>query len=59
MILAHGGEFGLLILTLALSQNVIPEAIGQPLLGAIVISMIFAAFLIKANGRFLAPPNSG
>ena len=59
VILAHGGEFGLLILTLALSQNVIPEAIGQPLLGAIVISMIFAAFLIKANGRFLAPPNSG
>ncbi|MBO6769702.1 MAG: cation:proton antiporter [Erythrobacter sp.] len=51
VILAHGGEFGLLILTLALSQSVIPEAVGQPLLGAIVISMIVAAFLIKANGR--------
>ena len=56
-ILAHGGEFGLLILTLALSQNIISEAIGQPLLGAIVISMICAAFLIKANGRLFRSAN--
>ena len=59
VILAHGGEFGLLILTLALSQNVIPEKIGQLLLGAIVISMIFAAFLIKANGRFFRSASQG
>ncbi len=59
VILAHGGEFGLLILTLALSQNVIPEAIGQPLLGAIVISMIFAAFLIKANGHLFGSRDRG
>jgi len=56
-ILAHGGEFGLLILTLALSQNIISEAIGQPLLGAIVISMICAAFLIMANGRLFRSAN--
>ena len=58
-ILAHGGEFGLLILTLALSQNVISEKIGQPLLGAIVISMIFAAFLINANGRLFGSASQG
>ena len=58
-ILAHGGEVGLLILTLALSQNVISEKIGQPLLGAIVISMIFAAFLINANGRLFGSASQG
>ncbi len=59
VILAHGGEFGLLILTLALSQNVIPDAIGQPLLGAIVTSMIIAAFLIKVNKLFAKVSDRG
>ena len=49
VILAHGGEFGLLILTLALSADAVPEWIAQPLLGAIVLSMILAPFLIGAN----------
>lgn len=54
IILAHGGEFGLLILTLALAQGVVPPAIGQPLIGAILLSMIFAPVLIKANRRLSA-----
>ena len=59
VILAHGGEFGLLILTLALSAGVVPAAIGQPLLGAIVLSMIAAPFLIGANGRIASRMGAG
>lgn len=50
-ILAHGGEFSLLILTLALSQDALPPEVVQPLLGAVVLSMIAAPFLIRENER--------
>ena len=54
VILAHGGE-----LTLALGAGVVPAAIGQPLLGAIVLSMIAAPFLIGANGRIASRLSAG
>lgn len=49
VILGHGGEFGLLILTLELAGGALPPAVVQPLLGAIVLSMIAAPFLIRAD----------
>lgn len=51
IILAHGGEFGLLILTLALNAGVIAPNIGQPFLSALVISMALAPIMIQLNGR--------
>lgn len=45
------GEFGLVLITLALSYSLIPPDIGQLLLTSAVISMMISAFLIKFNGR--------
>ena len=50
VILAHGGEFGLLILTLSLGRGAPPPEVVQPLLGAVVPSMVPAPFPIRADG---------
>jgi len=47
VILAHGGEFGLLLLSLALTQGLIPAAAGQPALFALAATMTFAPILIQ------------
>ncbi len=49
--LSQVGEFGLVLLTLALSYKVLEEQLGQILLTAAVISMMFTPVLIKFNGR--------
>lgn len=49
MILAHGGEFGFALLTLALSNQVIPYDYAQVILGAILFSMAIATLLIRHN----------
>lgn len=49
LILAHGGEFGLLLVSGALSAAVLPAEIGQPFLVALVISMGLGPLLIRAN----------
>src|SRR5688572_24042778 len=51
--LAQGGEFGLVILSQASGAQVIGEGIGQPLLAAIVLSMIATPFLIGASNRIV------
>jgi len=47
--LGHVGEFGLLIITVALGQGLISSAVGQPVLAAMVISMMLAPLAIRWN----------
>ncbi len=50
MVLAGGGEFGLALLTLLLQQkSLLPAQIGQPLVVALVLSMIASPLLIRYN----------
>jgi CPA2 family monovalent cation:H+ antiporter-2 len=51
-ILGHGGEFGIALLALALSQGVLDHATAQPVLAAMVISMLIAPVLIRHNRAF-------
>ncbi len=48
--LAQGGEFGFVIITLAINNSLLNEDTGQILLAVIVTSMIIAPFLIRYNG---------
>lgn len=48
--LGHVGEFGLLILSAALGQGLIDNALGQPVLAAMVLSMMLAPLAIRWNG---------
>jgi CPA2 family monovalent cation:H+ antiporter-2 len=47
VILAHGGEFGLLLLTLAMNIGLLPSEIGQPVLIALALTMGLAPLLIQ------------
>ncbi len=47
LILAQGGEFGFALLSLALSDQVIPVGTGQVILAALVFSMAISPFLIR------------
>jgi len=49
IILAHGGEFGLLLLSQALQGEVLPVGVAQPLLGGLFLSMAVAPLLIGRN----------
>ncbi len=51
LVLAQGGEFGFAALTLALSHGLLSESMAQPVLAAIVLSMLLAPLLIRHNGR--------
>jgi CPA2 family monovalent cation:H+ antiporter-2 len=56
MVLGGGGEFGVALLTLLLPANVLPSTIAQPLLVALILSMVIAPFGIRYNktiARFL------
>ena len=48
--LAQVGEFGLVLMSLAFSDQLLPKDFGQLLLTAAVISMMYTPFLIKFNG---------
>ncbi|MGF1547730.1 MAG: cation:proton antiporter [Thiotrichales bacterium] len=50
MVLANGGEFGFALLTLALANRLLTPAETQPVLLAIVFSMLLAPLLVKYNG---------
>lgn len=49
-ILGHGGEFGFALLALALSTGLLSVQDSQPILAAVVISMVLAPILIRHNG---------
>jgi monovalent cation:H+ antiporter-2, CPA2 family len=45
--LAHGGEFGLLLVTLSINSGLLPSGIGQPVLIALALTMGLAPLLIQ------------
>ena len=51
--LAQGGEFGFVLLAQAGATGVVAHAIGQPLLAAMILSMMAAPFLIGASNRIV------
>lgn len=58
LVLAQGSEFGFAILTIALSNQVLPAAYGQVILAALLISIVISPIIIFYNGpvaRFLLP----
>jgi monovalent cation:H+ antiporter-2, CPA2 family len=50
VILAHGGEFGLLLVTLAMNSGLLPSTTGQPVLIALALTMGLAPLLIQHGG---------
>jgi len=66
IVISIGGEFGVALCTIGLQADLIPGRIGEPLLVAIVLSMVLSPFILnnnKAVARFLlrekGPPVSG
>ena len=53
VVMSIGGEFGVALLTLVLQDRVLPGGIVQPLLVAVVLSMVLSP-LILANNRSIA-----
>jgi monovalent cation:H+ antiporter-2, CPA2 family len=51
--LAQGGEFGFVLLAIAGIAGVAPEALLQPLLAAMIVSMLAAPFMIAASDRIV------
>lgn len=51
IILGHGGEFALLLLSMALQHDLLPATTGQPLLVALVLSMVIAPLLARHHER--------
>jgi CPA2 family monovalent cation:H+ antiporter-2 len=49
VILAHGGEFGLLLLSLALQSGLVSPEQGQPVLIALALTMGLAPLIIQRN----------
>ena len=49
LVVSLGGEFGFALLTILLGERLIDPAFVQPLLTAIVISMVISPFLIRHN----------
>ncbi|HEX2493198.1 MAG TPA: cation:proton antiporter [Steroidobacter sp.] len=50
-VLGQGGEFGFALLTLMLNDRLADAQLVQPLLAAIVVSMVASPLLIRHNGR--------
>ncbi len=46
---AQGGEFGLALISLAGNAGVLPGTVAQPVLAALVLSMLLSPLVIKAN----------
>ena len=53
LVLAHGGEFGFAILSLALGAKMLPADSGQVVLAALLLSMGIAPLLLRYNGRLV------
>jgi monovalent cation:H+ antiporter-2, CPA2 family len=49
VILAHGGEFGLLLMALALQSGLVSPDLGQPVLIALALTMGLAPLVIQRN----------
>jgi len=51
IVLSVGGEFGIAILTILIQGKVVADEVTQPLLVAIVLSMVTAPLLLRQNRR--------
>ena len=51
--LAQAGEFGFVLLTLAMQQDLLPAALLSPVLASMVISMLATPFLILYSNRIV------
>ncbi|HET9390434.1 MAG TPA: cation:proton antiporter [Steroidobacteraceae bacterium] len=51
IVISIGGEFGVALCTIALQSGLMPAALGEPLLVAIVLSMVFSPFVLNNNKR--------
>ena len=51
--LAQAGEFGFVLIGVAAERQLFPPAVEQPLLGAILLSMLAAPFLIQHSDRLI------
>jgi CPA2 family monovalent cation:H+ antiporter-2 len=53
LLLAQGGEFGFVLLALAGIAGIVPQALLQPMLAALIVSMIATPFVIAASDRIV------
>jgi monovalent cation:H+ antiporter-2, CPA2 family len=51
IVISIGGEFGVALGTIALATGLIPQNFGQPLLVAIVLSMVLSPLILNNNKR--------
>jgi CPA2 family monovalent cation:H+ antiporter-2 len=51
IVISVGGEFGVALCTIGLQADLIPAALGQPLLVAIVLSMMLSPLILNNNKR--------
>ncbi|HVC29889.1 MAG TPA: NAD-binding protein, partial [Steroidobacteraceae bacterium] len=51
IVISIGGEFGVALGTIALATRLIPASFGQPLLVAIVLSMVLSPLILNNNKR--------
>ncbi len=49
--LAQGGEFGLLLISSGFALGLLDESLVQPVLGALILSMVLAPLLLRDNGQ--------
>jgi CPA2 family monovalent cation:H+ antiporter-2 len=51
IVISIGGEFGVAVCTIGLQSGVIPSLLGEPLLVAIVLSMVLSPIILNNNKR--------
>jgi monovalent cation:H+ antiporter-2, CPA2 family len=51
--LAQGGEFGFVLLPLAVIAGIVPQELAQPMLAAMIVSMLVTPFVITASDRIV------
>ena len=51
IVIAIGGEFGVALCTILLQARMVPEALGEPLLVAMVLSMVLSPLILNNNKR--------
>ena len=51
IVVSIGGEFGVALCSILLQARLVPETLGEPLLVAIVLSMVFSPLILNNNKR--------
>jgi monovalent cation:H+ antiporter-2, CPA2 family len=51
IVMSIGGEFGIALCTVLLQAGLVPEGLGEPLLVAIVLSMVLSPLILNHNKR--------